>query len=542
MKVEKIHFKNFKSFYNDITIDFKEFNGLWKVAGQIGSGKTTIGEAIIFGLFGTVQGKNNRDLISWGQKNGLVELWCISKGKHIYIKRDMKYQGQSPLYVEVNGEPIVFTNKRDAQSQLEQDYYDATKTTMELLCVISFNNFKSLSTMNTKETRLFLNNVLGFDRLDTYIDLCKQELTQNRTQLMKLETLSESTQNQLSRLENINIIEGDLGQIRSQIDIYKKNIDMVLGKAGEKIKPLQKELSPLKTQITEIITLGKIKKKEIDFIKKGICPTCGQPIDQSQLPIKLKEQSILRDQYKQINTRISDLEAHIQEISTKMNNYISEQKNALKSKENEFIKLKTQEERKTQDEQMILDLKNDLKKYENDITNLSTKISQYELLIDTLNSQIRSKIINSFIPALNTKIKEICSILYLSYVPSYDNMFKCMIQTGTNQQISINSLSTGQLKMVDMAIILAFLNSIVAKVNCNIIFLDELFSNLDNDTRSNLIRVLRSTLPQETDIFIVSHQDLDTELFDGTIKISLNSKQNIKESKMTIIKSNNYGK
>ena len=53
MIINKIKLYNFKSIYDPIEIDFKEIKGVWKISGPVGSGKTTIGEAIIFGLFGS---------------------------------------------------------------------------------------------------------------------------------------------------------------------------------------------------------------------------------------------------------------------------------------------------------------------------------------------------------------------------------------------------------------------------------------------------------------------------------------------------------
>ena len=141
MRVQRIRIRKFKSIYDTLEIDFDDVIGFWKIGGSVGAGKTTIGEAIIFGLFGTVGGKNNGDLISWGEKHALVELWCQSKGHDIYIKREINKYGQSPIYAEVDGEELVFSNKRDAQTQLETEYYDVTRTTLELLCIISFNNF-----------------------------------------------------------------------------------------------------------------------------------------------------------------------------------------------------------------------------------------------------------------------------------------------------------------------------------------------------------------------------------------------------------------
>ena len=58
MYIDKIRIENFKSIYDPIELDFNNIKGLWKINGDVGSGKTTISEAVIFGLFGSIKGKN----------------------------------------------------------------------------------------------------------------------------------------------------------------------------------------------------------------------------------------------------------------------------------------------------------------------------------------------------------------------------------------------------------------------------------------------------------------------------------------------------
>ena len=125
LKYIKVH--NFKSIYGDFEMNFDEIKGFWKIEGSVGSGKTSIGEAIIFGLFGDVKGKNNKDLISWGEKKGSVYIECVSKGHNLKIDRAI----HGELKVLVDDEPLVFTNKRDAQSQLAEEYYDQQNLDIE---------------------------------------------------------------------------------------------------------------------------------------------------------------------------------------------------------------------------------------------------------------------------------------------------------------------------------------------------------------------------------------------------------------------------
>ena len=142
-----------------------------------------------------------------------------------------------------------------------------------------------------------------------------------------------------------------------------------------------------------------------------------------------------------------------------------------------------------------------------------------------LSNDIKQSILNSFIPSLNQNIIEISDVLNMQFIPVFDLGFNCSIHRG-EMQIPVSSLSTGQLKLVDMVIILAVLNSIMARVNTNIIFLDELFSNLDGATRTELIGVLRYILPKNSSILVVSHQDIDNNLFDGQLRMELKESEN----------------
>ena len=52
MNIKNIKITDFKSIYGTQEFDFTSLDGLIKLSGVIGSGKTTIGEAILWGLYG----------------------------------------------------------------------------------------------------------------------------------------------------------------------------------------------------------------------------------------------------------------------------------------------------------------------------------------------------------------------------------------------------------------------------------------------------------------------------------------------------------
>lgn len=525
MDINKIRITNFKSIYETLELNFEEVRGFWKISGSVGSGKTTIGEAIIYGLFGSVNGKNNNDLISWGRKHGEIELWCNSKGKSIYIKRELNSYGQSPIYVEVNGEEVIFTNKRNAQSQLEQEYYDTTRVALELLCIISFNNFKSLTTLNTNETKKFLDQILGFYILTEYSDICKQLKSENHNELNKTQNHIYQLQGQIDKLNellNKSNIEGNIDIVSEEIKDFKEQLKNINEKYEEDYNKYNSKKYELGKQQSSLLTLGKNKAKEISFIEKGICPTCGAPIDQTSLDVKKQEREILLNNYNEVVGKINDINNIIIELKNNHNINTSSIQNEINVRNDLIIKLKEQENRLNLNINEIDSIKQEIQAKTDELSLYNIEDEQWSQLYDILSTKIRSNILQSFIPSLNKNISKYSQRLHLPYIIQFDHNFKCCLSLyGMDKDIPVTSLSTGQLKTVDMVVILGVLGTIITSNGLNILFLDELFSNLDNNLRNEMCCILKETLNPNSTIFIISHTELDDKYFDGDIRMKL---------------------
>jgi DNA repair exonuclease SbcCD ATPase subunit len=533
MKVKKLKIEGFKSIYDSVVIDFDYVRGFWWVRGDVGVGKTTLSEAIIFGLFGEVGGKNNTDLVSWGRKKGSVQLWCESKGHSIFIERTLKTQGQCPIYVEIDGQALNFTDKRNAQSILETEYYDISQLAAEMLCIISFNNFKSISTMSQKDTKQFLDKILGFSLLTQYVEICKELRKENSNSIIDSSSNIKSITGQIDRLTkimNIDIIEGNIEEVENNINNIKTKIADLKSNYKLDTDPLSKQLMDYRSSLNTIKTLGTNKKKEIDFIKKGICPTCGAPIDQSQLEIKEQERQLLLNQYSNVSSQINDIDNL---LSSKRKDYEQALRNleaSLNTATHLCIRLKEQEKRSSINNDEIEKLKQELEIENKELEKLRQDDREWQALIDNLLIETRGKILQVFVPVLNTNINKYASRLRLPYTIQFDENFNCNLNMyGLDQQIPIRSLSTGQLKVVDMVIILGVINTIINSHNINILFLDELFSNLDAELRNEMCSILRENLMGDNTIFITSHQEIEQRWLDGRIDISLKSFDNFEK-------------
>jgi len=541
VRIQRIKLNNFKSIYGEFELDFeKEIKGMWKIVGPVGSGKTTLGEAIIFGLFGTVKDKNNDSLISWGEKHALVEIWCESKGKHIYIKREINSYGQSPISVKIDGEDLIYTDKRDIQSQLENEYYDISKTTVELLCVISFNNFKSLASLNTQDSRKFLDNVLGFAALTRYVEIGKILRSENTVKMNEIQYLigqCEAQIQKINELTNLEIISGDIQEVQGDIAEYNKKIQEQKDIYEKTVRNARKVIEESSAQLASVRALGVNKKKEIDFIKKGTCPTCGAPIDQSMLSVKEQEREVLLSQYNTINKRLEQEKLVPGEIRDKYEKEVGPLREELEKNKALLVRLQEQAKRAKVNSGEIDKINDELKKHEVDLSDAQFEDQQWELLLDLLGNDIRSNILSSFIPVLNENIMKYSQRLRQRYIIQFDNQFKCQIKLpGTDEDIPVKSLSTGQLKTVDMIIIMSVLGTVMGSNSLNIVFLDELFSNMHSELRNEMSWMLRDDMQPDETIFVVSHYEINEGFFDGTIKIGLEPKgQYWEQSKIEII-------
>lgn len=534
MKINKIIINNFKSIYGSLELNFNDIKGFWKISGAIGAGKTTIGEAIVFGLFGDVKGKNNKELISWGKKNGSVYIECTAKGYYLQIHRDICGE----LKILVDSKPIIYTNKRDAQKQLETTYYDISRVTIEMLCIISFNNFKSLSNMTPSDIRTFLDQVFGFSKLTNYVEICKIENKKADHLLNDKINKKNNLQAQIEKikkLSEIQHIDGDINNIKSEITKLNDKIKDIDLERANKLVDIKSKLKTYQEELSKIRIIGENKSKEIKFIEQGKCPTCGADIDQSQLEIKKYEREELLSHYKIVSEQIKNFTQIITDINSEYKKKIEIENNNKTEFSRLLIRLEEQIKRNKINVSEIEGIKKEILEIENEINNIRIDLQEWSQLIENLSNNIKQHILASFIPSLNSCIQEYISQFNMHYTVEFDNQFNCAIKMfGIDNVISTSSLSTGQLKTVDMCIILGVLKVIFSKINFNILLLDELFSNFDSAMHTIACGILKNELKENQSIFIISHQEISDNLFDGSIKAKLNFNNGQEESTYVI--------
>lgn len=563
MIIHNIKIENFKSLYGVHSFDFDKCKGLIKLSGPIGAGKTSLAEAIIWGLFGTVKGQNNGNLISWNEKYCEVEINLTSKGKDIHIIRNIK----EPLIIEVNGKTLAASNKRDTQGIFEEELLDIPKLAIIKMCIISFNQFNSLANMNPGETKQFLDEIFGFKLFSDYNDQIIIERKNQQNENIKLQALYQDALSQIENLTSKKALQTnelassiDINSLSKQRENYvaqgkaerEKQNNIIAERDGKK-KEIDKLIREAQSKMSVAAALGKQAKEHYNTFKSGVCPTCGQKIDESHIEHHKEEMNKYASEYREWEAKAKEYEIKKANITTEyqpkidactvaMDNLrkligvidaeIKSYNDSVKLLNENYDELIRDQERKSNNIKEQLD-KSDLEICEwNDMNILFTKTLRYNLL-------------ESLIPHINKSIQFFINKLDQSFKVEYDQEFKAHIYVdGWDREISYNNLSTGQKKTLDLAIIFGILQNIVSTVDMNIIFLDELFSNMDADTRNIMLSLLNETMSQDKSIFIVNHAEMQDDCFKHKIRVRLeNKKLNYKikgEEKEIVIKCSRY--
>lgn len=547
MIIKNIKITNFKSLYGEHYFDFDNLDGLVKLSGSIGSGKTSLGEAILYGLYGSVKTHKNPNLIAWGTKSCCVELNLISKNKEINIVRDI----HQPLKITVNGKLVGASNKRDTQQILEEELYDVPKLAIERMCIISFNQFNSLASMNPGQTKEFLDNVFGFKTFSEYNNVIVNERKVQMTENTKYQTLLNETQSQIEYL--LQKKENQKQKLHESIDIDKLREDREeLVKKGKQVKSdkeqITKEFEEKKTsiisQMSEYALLGKQEKEYYNTFKSGKCPTCGNEIDPSKISESKDKMMEYADKWKALDADKKVLESEYQSKIIEKNNEIQSLKEAIEKIDSQITVYKNNIKLLNENyDNLISDNEIKLEQYKKLLDKSDVEIGEWNEMNELFSKTLRYKLLNSLIPQINQSIQYFINKLELDYVISFDQEFKSHITTENNvKDIQYSDLSTGQKKSVDVAIIFGIIQNIIANVNFNIFFLDELMSNMDSEARNNMLSILKETLSTDRTIFVINHAEMQDDYFDHKIRVRLNRKKITNKNEELIIKSSTYEK
>ena len=563
MIIHNIKITNFKSIYGSQTFNFDNLKGLIKLSGPIGSGKTTIAEAILWGLYGTVKGQNNGQLVSWNAKACEIEMNLTSKNKEVHIIRNI-YQ---PLIVEINGKTLLASSKRNTQEILEDEIYDVPKLAVTKMCVISFNAFNSLAAMSPGETNIFLDDIFGFKLFSDYNNEVIIERKAQQNEQLKLNSIYEETLKQIEQLrekqaaQTIQLQESvDLSGIQSKraklvnqgVAIKNKKED-IKKERDTKNKEFESQIQVFVAKMSEAATLGKQAKNHYNTFKSGICPTCGQKIDQAHID----EYKNKMEEYANVYRTNEAEKKKIEEIKQKSyNSYLTKMTECdteMDSLRKQISAIDAELKSYNDSVQLIQDNYDELiKEYEEkaktikeELDKCDVEIGEWNEMNELFTKTLRYNLLETLIPHINKSIQFFINKMDQSYKIQYDQEFKPHIFVdGWDKEIAYNNLSTGQRKSLDLAIIFGILQNVITSIDFNVFVLDELFSNMDSDARNIMLNLLKDTMSNDKTIFVMNHAEMADDFFKYKIRVKLEPRkmisQNKKNKETVVVKASKY--
>lgn len=566
MKIHNIKITNFKSLYGTHEINFDELTGMVKFCGPVGAGKTTLAEAIIWGLYGNVSERTISNLKSWNAKCCEVEMFLDSKGKQVHIIRN----SNQPLIVEIDGHTIASSSKNDMQDILENEVYDIPKLAVTRVCVISFNAFNSsLAAMTPSDTKKFLDDVFGFQLLTDYSVEVTAKKKAASNEIIKLQAIYDETNKQIQRLEekklaqqreiNNSIDTKALGEERQRyVDEgveQKKAKQALQTELDTKVRELQEQINSFYKAMTEAATLGREAKRNFELFGSGICPTCGQEIDAAHIEQYKSDIEKYAAMYRENEAEKKKIEQARSELQTEyqarfkvfddkmielkekiygIDNQIRIFNNNIRLINENFDELINENKRKADETKAELEMGEKAVNEWNEMLELFTKTFRYNLL-------------ERIIPNINKSIQYFINRMEMPYIVKYDQEFKLhiFIDTYDNEISYKGNLSTGQRKIVDVAIVFGILHNVISNVDLNVLVLDELMSNMNADVRNTMLSLLSETMSEDKSVFVINHAEMDDNFFAHKINVRMNNKKfhsDIKGVGDVIVKSSTYEK
>lgn len=345
MILNKIKLRNIRSYTNQ-EINFPEGSTL--LAGNIGSGKSTILLAIDFALFGLRRG-TGAALLRNGEDEGEVELHFELNGKDVVINRPLK-KGvgitQEAGFVMVDG-----IKKQGTAIELKQKILELLNYPQELLTkskslIYKYTVYIPQEEMKTillgeKEIRLdALRKIFGVDKYklvqentDVFISFLKQTRKEYEGKISDLEekkmrySLIGKETDDLGR--QINEIEPILMQVNTKIELMKSKIK-ILEENRERLHKLRRDLDIVEVNLRNKIEQRLKNNKDIENLSLEVAKLSFE--------IKDKEFKDYTLEVEKLDREINEIELQKIEFTKKITEYNTKKRSSFEIKE-DILKL-----------------------------------------------------------------------------------------------------------------------------------------------------------------------------------------------------------
>ena len=558
---EKIRWKNFLSTGNHFTEVDIQRNNTNLIIGTNGAGKSTVLDALTFGLFNKPFRKIKKSQLinTTNEKECLVEVEFSINGRHYIVRRGIK---PNIFEIVVNGTAMHReADDRAMQKILEENILKVNYKSFTQIVILGSSNFVPFMQLSCPNRRDVIEDLLDIRIFSAMNNLLKDRMRIKREQIKNLETNKSNTKEKLSMQENFikeleeqgksNIEEknGKIKVLTVEVDTHLEHNELRESQVSDLIEEQQEvtgageklvKLNNLKGKISQKVTT--ITKEHKFFTDNKVCPTCTQDIEEE---FRVNRIADVQTKAKELQTGFTELEEAIQKEKdrehqfnklskeiTKLNNGISQNntrisgcQRQIRDLESEIQRLTDQLANRNTEHDKLAEFKDNLQKTFEELATEREDLTNYDFAYSLLKDDgVKTKIIKKYLPFINQQVNRYLQLMdfYINF--QLDEEFNETIESPIHEDFSYASFSEGEKMRIDLALLFTWREVARVKnsVNTNLLIMDEVFdSSLDGFGTDEFLKIIRFII-KDANIFVISHKTDLHDKFESVIQFEKN--------------------
>jgi len=548
---QKVRWKNFLSTGNTFTeIDFQRSPNTL-IIGNNGAGKSTILDALCFGLFGKPFRKINKPqlLNSINNQAAEVEVEFLIGKKQYKVLRGIK-----PNIFEVWSNGVMVDQDaaaKDYQEYLEKFILKLNYKSFTQVVILGSASFVPFMQLSPADRRAIIEDLLDIGIFSSMNGVVKERMSEIKEQTTKnkyeMELTAEKIKFQKQSIEeHKNRTEEEVKKkqeevkqsidqnftLQRNVELIQKHIDVLQSKIQDKLAIEKKSTKLLQLESKLESRLKKLEKEYKFYEENHDCPTCKQGIADT---FRRSQLSGIDKTKGEIGTGITDIETKIQEANNRIeeiqkivkhiqehNNEIVKHNSTISAINTYITKLQKEIESLSAQKDTIVDDNIKLKELQQELGNLvelqkeiSEQKQYYEFAGSLLkDTGIKTKIIKQYLPIMNKLINKYLTAMDFFVNFNINESFEETIKSRHRDEFSYANFSEGEKMRIDLALLFTWrqIAKLKNSTNTNLLILDEVFdSSLDGVGTEEFLKLIHE-MGTDTNVFVISHKG--DQLFD----------------------------